>query len=281
VITPFNDDLSIDFSSFEKILNSLLKANIDFIVPLGTTGETPTLSENEQIDVLQFVNDKIAGKIPIVSGHAAGNNTVEVIRKIKECPIQHLAAHMISCPAYNKPNQEGLFQHFSAIANATNQSILLYNVPSRSGVNLSADTTIRIHKNCPNVIGIKEASADMEQIQKIIANTTDDFIVLSGDDPTAVAQTLNGGDGLISVLGNAYPKEYTEIIRAALNGEEDQARLLDKKFDPFHHWLYCEGNPTGIKALMSHLGFCKNILRLPLVPLSSESQDALLSLVEG
>ena len=269
--TPFLPDESIDYDTLDFHIGHLVESGADYIVALGTTAETPTLSRDEKKQLEKHILDRVAGRIPVVVG-IGGNNTRAIIEELRDTErIGEFAAILSVVPYYNKPTQEGMYRHFSAIAEASPIPVILYNIPGRSGVNMEVDTIIRLAREYPDkIIGVKEASGNMEQAALIITRRPEGFLVLSGDDSLAHTMIAKGGDGVISVLGNAYPREFTEMIHLSLDPERhDEATPLHQRFSALYTLLFKEGNPAGIKCLMHHL-FPRygEVLRLPLVPVS-------------
>lgn len=264
LVTPFRQDGEVDFDALRRIVRSNVDGGMDFLCVLGTTAETPTLTEAEQMAIRATVIEEVAGRIPLIVG-CGGNNTAAIISKMKSDSFEGFDALLIVTPYYNKPNQEGLYQHYKALAAASPKPIILYNVPGRTGVNMLPETTLRIAADCPNVIGVKEASGKPEQIKYIINNRPEGFIVLSGDDALTVELMEAGADGVISVLSNARPAEVCELTHNRATG-----RAVDAAMQKYYGPLFCEGNPVGIKAMLHAEGVCENVLRLPLVS-SSES----------
>jgi len=275
LITPFHDDLSVDFEAYGKIVEHVISEDIDFLVPLGSTGETATLNEEEARSVLDFVIDINKGRKPILAGNFGGNNTRELVRKIKDYNFNGIDGILSSSPSYVKPNQEGIFSHYMAMAEVSAAPIMLYNVPGRTKSNMEWDTTIRLAEASKNFIGIKEASGDLIQATRIIKNRPQGFIVTSGDDEVTLPMIAAGGDGVISVIANAYPGYFSEMTKFIRTGKLKEARAHNFEIYDLHKWLYIEGNPVGIKSAMKILGFCKNHVRLPLHKMSSENYDAL------
>ena len=272
-ITPFNDG-QIDYDSLSSIIKRLIDEGVDFLVAMGSTGEATTLTEEEELKILQLFKELSQNKIPLIVGNFALSDTNKVIDKIRRFDLSGIDALMISCPSYVKPSQEGIYQHFKSIAEASPIPIMIYNVPTRTSSNISSETVIRLSK-LPNFLGIKEASGDLRKISEIIDEKPEDFMVWSGDDELAITSLSLGGDGLISVLGNAFPKAYGEMIHAALENDYERAREWHFKFYHFQKLLYVEGNPVGIKALMHMMGFCNKNVRLPLLSLSDGNYTAL------
>jgi 4-hydroxy-tetrahydrodipicolinate synthase len=265
LITPFNEDGSVDYASLRNLLDYQLKNGADFLCILATTGETPTLTADEKLEIKNLVVDKVAGRIPILMG-CGGNNTAAVVEELKTGDFRGIDGVLSVCPYYNKPSQEGLYQHFKAIATATKLPVVLYNVPGRTGINMKAETTVRLATDCNNIVAIKEASGNLEQVDEIIKNKPRDFDVISGDDALTFPMISCGAVGVISVIGNALPKEFSKMIRLQMRGEYDGARKIHHRFTDLFSLLFIDGNPAGVKAMLSEMGMIKNILRLPLVP---------------
>lgn len=273
MITPFSADGEIDFRRLEEHTERLIGNGIDYLVILGTTAETPTLSKEERREVIRCITDSAAGRVPLVIG-IGGNNTRAVIEEIRESDLSRAMALLSVAPYYNKPNQDGLYQHFSAIASIAELPLIIYNIPGRTGVNVNTDTLLRLAADLPEqIIGVKEASGDLMQIMEIIRQRPEGFKVISGDDGVAFPVVACGGDGVISVAGNALPGVVSEMIRAALNGQMDKARSIHYKVLPLIPLLFKEGNPAGVKALMEIFGMIDNNLRLPLIPASKKLYD--------
>ena len=265
LVTPFNEDGSVDYESLEKLLRYQLDNGADFLCILATTGETPCLTADEKQRIKQLVVSTVAGRVPILAG-CGGNNTAAVVEELKNADMKGISGILSVCPYYNKPSQEGLYQHFKAIAAATDLPVVLYNVPGRTGVNMSAATTVRLARDCKNIVAIKEASGSLEQVDEIIKNKPADFDVLSGDDALTFPMVSCGAVGAISVIGNALPKEISRMIRLEFNGEYAAAREIHHRFTELFGLLFVDGNPAGVKAMLSEMGMIKNVLRLPLVP---------------
>ncbi|MCZ2459029.1 MAG: 4-hydroxy-tetrahydrodipicolinate synthase [Chitinophagales bacterium] len=262
VVTPFHQDGSIDWNSFEKIINHIINGKCEFIAVLGTTGESATIHGKEKQEVFSFVNKVNAGRVALCAG-IGGNDTHEVIEGFKTFDLTGYNAILSVSPYYNKPNQEGLFQHYKSLDAATPLPIILYNVPGRTGMNVTGPTQVRIAKECKNVFATKEASGDFAQINYILKNKPADFMVLSGDDPITLQMIAAGGDGLISVVANAYPKDYSDMVRYCLAGKFEEARKLHYKYIDIISTMFTEGNPSGVKAYLSEMGLCGNYFRLP------------------
>lgn len=275
LVTPFTADGSIDFYALRENVNRLIEeGGADFLCVLGTTAETPTLSDEEKEMVMESVCDVVNGRVPLLLG-CGGNNTGAVCRYLENDFLEGYDGVLVVTPYYNKPTQEGLYQHFVAVADASPLPVVLYNVPGRTGVNMEAATTLRIAEDCPNVVGIKEASGNISQIEQIIAGAPDGFEVLSGDDGLAYSILNLGAAGLISVVGNVLPAEMTQLVHATLNGDTDNALDIHRRLRDVFRLSFVEGNPAGVKAMMAHQGYCGNHLRLPLVPVSEKTEAAI------
>ncbi len=276
--TPFRKDESIDFEALDAHIDYLINEGADFIVALGTTAETPTLTPGEKHRLANHILDYVGGRIPLVIG-MGGNCTNGVIGEMNSLPrLKEFDAILSVVPYYNKPSQEGMYRHFSAIAAASPVPVILYNIPGRSGVNMNTDTIIRLAQENPGrIIGIKEASGNMEQARNVITRRPEGFLVLSGDDSLAHTMIGEGGDGVISVLGNAYPRLFTEMIHVSLDPERhDEASRMHQRFSALYSLLFKDGNPSGIKALLHQLfPAYEEVLRLPLVPVTDTTRRAL------
>ena len=265
LITPFTKDGAVDYDALHRLLDYQLSNGADFLCILATTGETPCLTPEEKATIKQVVVDKVAGRIPILMG-CGGFNTAAVVKELKDGDFSGIDGILSVCPYYNKPSQEGIYQHFKSIAQATKLPVVLYNVPGRTGINMKAETTVRLAMDCKNIVAIKEASGNLEQVDEIIKNKPDDFDVISGDDALTYQMVACGAVGVISVIGNALPKEFSRMIRLEFNNEYAAARKIHYKFIELYSLLFVDGNPAGVKALLHEMGFIDNILRLPLVP---------------
>lgn len=268
VVTPFNEDESIDYESLDKLIDFLLNDGINYLVTLGTTGEAPAISFEEKIELINFTYNKVNGRVPIVIG-VGGNNTKSVIKDMEKLPLEKAAAILSVSPYYNKPSQEGIFQHYKLIAENAPKPILLYNVTARTGRNVEATTTIRLANEVSNIGGIKEAGGNFRQITEILRRVPEDFLVTSGDDDLIIAQMALGMDGVISVAGNAFPKEMSGLVNHCLNNNFKDAKIINDKMIDAYDLMFMENNPAGIKAFMKEKGLVKNITRLPVVPVSS------------
>ncbi|MCM5527220.1 4-hydroxy-tetrahydrodipicolinate synthase [Parasegetibacter sp. NRK P23] len=267
LVTPFDAAGSIDFNALERVIDFVIDGGVQYVVTLGTTGETPTLSKEEKKDIAVFTFEKVNSRVPVVVG-AGGNNTAEVIKEMAYLPCDKAAAILSASPYYNKPSQEGLFQHYKAIAANTPAPILLYNVPGRTGRNLEAKTTLRLAHDVANIAGIKEASGDMAQCMQILRDKPENFLVVSGDDALVLPQVACGMEGVISVAANSFPKQFTSMVNACLNGDFANAKKLNDQLIEGYELLFAENNPAGVKAAMQILGLIENEVRLPVVPLS-------------
>lgn len=274
VVTPFKNQ-EVDYDALTRIIRYVVDGGIDYIVALGSTGETATLNEAESRSILYHIIKEVDGRLPIVAGNFGGNNTLELCRKIEGYDFTGIDAILSSSPAYVKPSQEGIYQHYMAVEAACPVPIILYNVPGRTRSNMEWGTTIRLAEASKKFIGIKEASGDLIQATRIIKNRPADFIVTSGDDEVALPMVACGGDGVISVMANAFPQEFSSMIRAALADDYTTARALNMKTYDLHKWLYIEGNPVGVKSAMEILGYGTNEVRLPLAPMSAANYEQL------
>lgn len=265
LITPFKEDESIDFDALIRMVDYLLKNNVDYLCVLGTTAETPTLTDEEKKKIKEVVIQRVNGRVPILLG-VGGNNTRALVQQLKTDDFTGVDAILSVVPYYNKPSQEGLYQHYKAISEATELPIVLYNVPGRTGVNMTAATTLRIAREFKNVIAIKEASGNISQMDDIIKNKPENFDVISGDDGIAFPLITLGAVGVISVIGNAFPREFSRMTRLALQGDYSNALNIHHRFTELFDLLFVDGNPAGVKSILSVMGMIENKLRLPLVP---------------
>jgi 4-hydroxy-tetrahydrodipicolinate synthase len=280
LITPFKSDLSIDFNGLDKIVDYQLENDIDFLVVLGTTAETSTLSNEEKQQIVDYVCNKLAGKIPVVVG-IGGNNTQSVAENCKKMDLSKADGILSVVPYYSKPTQEGIFQHFMAISDASPLPVILYNVPGRTGVSMSAETTVRLARASEKFAGTKEASGNLSEISKIIRDKPENFIVLSGDDSLALPIISIGGEGVISVAANVVPKALAELIHSALKNDFRSAASLHLKLQTIFDALFLDGNPGGPKAALNSMGIIQNKLRLPLVPVSPKTYNILANEVKN
>ncbi|MBQ9356156.1 MAG: 4-hydroxy-tetrahydrodipicolinate synthase [Prevotella sp.] len=265
LVTPFCQDGSVDYDALLRLVEYQLDNGADFFCILATTGETPTLTAEEKIKIKDLIVDKVQARVPILMG-CGGNNTAAIVEELHTADFKGIDGILSVCPYYNKPSQEGLYQHFKTIAAATQLPVVLYNVPGRTGVNLKAETTVRLARDCQNIVAIKEASGNLEQVDEIIKNKPRDFDVLSGDDSLTFPMVSCGAAGVISVIGNALPREFSKMIRLQMRGEYEPARKIHHRFTDLFSLLFVDGNPAGVKAMLHEMGFIENVLRLPLVP---------------
>jgi len=267
LVTPFQSDFAVDYKALAKIIDFVIEGGVEHLVTMGTTGETSTLSKEEKRDIIVFTYEKVAGRVPVVVG-VGGNNTRELESELSTLPLDKAVAVLSASPYYSKPSQEGLFQHYRTLAVASPKPVLLYNVPGRTGRNLSAATTLRLANEVINIAGIKEASGDMAQCMEILRDRPASFLVVSGDDALAMPQIACGMDGVISVAANSFPRIYTDMVRLSLSGDFAAAKLLNDRLIAGYELLFAENNPAGVKAAMHELKLIGNYVRLPLVPLS-------------
>ena len=265
LVTPFTADGQVDYKSLKRLLEYQIDNGADFLCILATTGETPCLTQQEKDNITQLVKDVNHGRLPILKG-CGGNNTAAIVEELKNSDWTGIDGILSVCPYYNKPSQEGLYQHFKAIAEASPLPVVLYNVPGRTGINLKPETTVRLANDCENIVAIKEASGSLEQVDEIIKNKPKRFDVISGDDALTFSMVASGAAGVISVIGSALPKEFSRMIRLEFRGEYEPARKIHHAFTELYSLLFVDGNPAGVKALLHEMGFIENQLRLPLVP---------------
>ncbi len=266
LITPFKSDKTVDFDALARLIEYQIKNGIDYLVVLGTTAETATLTPDERKAVRNMIAERVAGRVPLVIG-IGGNNTMAVINELQTTDLSAFSAVLSVVPYYNKPSQEGIYQHYAAIAQASPLPVILYNVPGRTGVNMTADTTLRLACDFPdNIVGVKEASGNFSQIDDIIKRKPEDFAVISGDDGITFPLITLGAVGVISVIGNAFPKEFSRMVRLALEGDYQRALTIHHRFTELFSLLFVDGNPAGVKCLLHAMGYIENELRLPLVP---------------
>lgn len=265
LVTPFTPDGQVDYKSLKRLVEYQIDNGADFLCILATTGETPCLTLDEKEKITQLVKDVNHGRLPILKG-CGGNNTAAVVEELRTADWSGIDGILSVCPYYNKPSQEGLYQHFKAIAEASPLPVVLYNVPGRTGINLKPETTVRLANDCENIVAVKEASGSLEQVDEIIKNKPQRFDVLSGDDALTFSMVASGAAGVISVIGNALPKEFSRMIRLEFQGEYEPARKIHHMFTELYSLLFVDGNPAGVKALLHEMGFIENQLRLPLVP---------------
>jgi 4-hydroxy-tetrahydrodipicolinate synthase len=278
IVTPFNEDGSIDWESFRNLVEFWIKGKVEYLVVLGTTGESATIHGAEKQAVFSFISQQVNGRLPLVAG-IGGNDTREVIKGFKEFDLAGYDAILSVSPYYNKPNQEGLFHHYKALDAETPFPIIMYNVPGRTGQSVSAETQLRIAHECSNIIATKEASGNIDLINQIIKNKPKDFMVISGDDPITLHMIAAGAVGLISVVANAYPLEYSEMVRYCLAGDFKKASMLHNKYIDIIASMFAEGSPSGVKAYLSEMGLCRNTFRLPVWKVSEKHLEKIRSLM--
>ena len=267
IVTPFNENQSVDFEALEKLINFIINNGVNYIVTLGTTGETPTLDHQEKIDIINFTYNIVNSRVSVVVG-IGGNDTKEVVKNVQTYPLERAAAVLSACPYYSKPSQEGIYQHYKAIAAASPVPIILYNVPGRTGRNIDASTTLKLAHEVPNIAGIKEAGNNINQCMLILKDRPADFLVVSGDDDLVLPELACGIDGVISVVANCFPKQFSQMVNAGLAFDFTTAKNLNDPLLEAYHLLFVENNPAGVKAFLFELGLIKNELRLPVTPLS-------------
>ena len=278
LITPFTANGAVDFAAVAKIVDNLIEGGVDYILVLGTTGETPTLTTDERKALIRFVRDRVAGRVELMVG-IGGNCTHNIVTTLRTWDLRGYDAVLSVNPYYNKPNQEGLYQHFKAVAEASPLPVMLYNIPGRTGVNMTPETIARLAADCNNIIGVKEASGDLAQMEQIKALTPSWFLLISGDDGLTVEVVKRGGVGVISVLANAYPAETKEIVSLAALGNIEEAEQKLQALEGITASLFEEGNPVGIKTALYLKGVCSNTMRLPLVPGSEALQAKMKKLI--
>ncbi len=280
LITPFRNG-EVDYKALERIIDHTIDGGVEYLVLLGSTGETATLNKEEARAILDVAIKHINKRVPIVAGNFAGNNTLEVAKYIDGFDFTGIDAILSSSPAYVKPSQEGIYRHYMALEEASPVPIIIYNVPGRTGSNLTWNTTVRLAEASTKFIGLKEATGDLIQVTRIIKNKPEDFFVTSGDDEVTVPMMSVGGHGGISVIGNALPEQFSNLVRAGIKGDFQTAKQINEDIYDLHKWLYIEGNPVGIKTAMEILGFCTNEVRLPLHPISRENYKSLEKVLRG
>ena len=279
LITPFTSEGSVDYDALKRLIEYQLVNGADFLCILATTGEAPCLTQQERDDITAFIRERVAGRVPILK-YCGGNNTAAVVEEIKTTDWTGIDGILSICPYYNKPSQEGIYQHFKAIAEVSSLPIVLYNVPGRTGVNMKPETIVRLANDFANIVGVKEASGSMEQVDEIIKNKPHRFDVISGDDALTFSMVASGAAGVISVIGNALPKEFSRMIRLEFNGEYEPARKIHHKFTELYSLLFIDGNPAGCKALLNDMGMIENVLRLPLVPTTITTKQKMAAILK-
>ncbi|MET3876498.1 4-hydroxy-tetrahydrodipicolinate synthase [Chitinophaga sp. OAE865] len=267
LVTPFKADESIDWNALEKLINYVIDGGVNYVVSLGTTGETPTLSADEKLDLIKFTFEKVSKRVPVVIG-VGDYNTRDVVKRLEKCPLDEAAAVLSVAPYYSKPTQEGIYQHYKTIAAASPKPVILYNVPGRTGRNMTAETTLRLAHEVENIVAMKEASGDMMQCMQIIRDKPKDFLVISGDDALALGQLACGMDGVISVAANYFAADFSSMVHAALVNDYPAARILNNKMLEGFELMFSENNPAGIKAFLHHAGIVENSFRLPVLPVT-------------
>ena len=277
LVTPFNENGKVDYNGLQKLVEFQINNGTNYLVVQGTTGESVTLTNDEKIAVLDYIIEINAGKLPILLG-VGGNSTSDVCQKIKFFSDHKIDGFLSVSPYYNKPSQQGIYEHFKSISNVTNLPIIIYNVPGRTSSNITADTTVKLAKDFKNIVGVKEASGNLEQIMTIILKKPDNFLVISGDDALTLGHILVGGDGVISVIANAFPKRFSTMVNAALNENIDLAKEKHYELLEIIHYLFVDGNPAGIKYLLKLINICSDFVRLPLVGITEETSKKLYSL---
>ena len=279
LITPFTSEGRVDYDALKRLIEYQLANGADFLCILATTGEAPCLTQQERDDITAFIRERVAGRLPILK-YCGGNNTAAVVEEIKTTDWTGIDGILSICPYYNKPSQEGIYQHFKAIAEVSPLPIVLYNVPGRTGVNMKPETIVRLANDFTNIVGVKEASGSMEQVDEIIKNKPHRFDVISGDDALTFSMVASGAAGVISVIGNALPKEFSRMIRLEFNGEYEPARKIHHKFTELYSLLFIDGNPAGCKALLNDMGMIENVLRLPLVPTTITTKQKMAAILK-
>jgi len=272
IVTPFTLSETIDYEAYDGMINHVIAGGVDYIVALGTTGEAPTLSKQEKHTFIEFSVTKIAGRIPLVVG-IGGNNTLDVVQSIQTMPLDGVNGILSVSPYYNKPKQEGIYQHFKAIAESTLLPVILYTVPGRTGGNISAETTIQLANDFPTIVGIKEASGNLDQIYHVLKHRPENFLVISGDDGLTLPMLSAGADGVISVVANAFPGEFSTMVKLGLEGDFARARKIHFQLIDLINALFADGSPGGIKALLQLKGLCNESVRLPLVTINQNTRD--------
>lgn len=279
VVTPFTLDGAVDYPALKRLIRYQLDSGVDFLCILATTGETPCLTLDEKNKITELVKEENKGQVPILK-YCGGNNTAAVIEEMKTTDRSGIDGILSICPYYNKPSQEGLYQHFKAIASASPLPVVMYNVPGRTGVNMKAETTVRLAQDCENIVGIKEAAGSLEQVDEIIKGKPDRFDIISGDDALTFSMIASGAAGVISVIGNALPREFSRMIRLEFQGEYEAARRIHHMFTELYSLLFVDGNPAGVKALLNDMGYIENVLRLPLVPTTIKTKEKMAEILK-
>lgn len=268
LVTPFTTDNRVDFPSLGKVIDAMIHGGVEYLITLGTTGETPTLEKQEKLDIINYTFEKVAGRVPVIVG-IGGNNTAELVKDLHHFPLDKAIAVLSASPNYNKPSQEGIIEHYKVLAKESPKPIILYNVPGRTGRNMSAATTLKLAHEVPNIAGMKEAGGDMGQCMRMLRDRPEDFLLVSGDDALALPQIACGMDGVISVAANAFPAEFSEMVRLCLKNNFPAAKKINDALLDAYDLMFAENNPAGVKAFMYEQGLVENIVRLPVVPLSA------------
>lgn len=279
VVTPFTLDGAVDYPALKRLIRYQLDSGVDFLCILATTGETPCLTLDEKNKITELVKEENKGQVPILK-YCGGNNTAAVIEEMKATDWTGIDGILSICPYYNKPSQEGLYHHFKAIASASPLPVVMYNVPGRTGVNMKAETTVRLAHDCENIVGIKEAAGSLEQVDEIIKGKPDRFDIISGDDALTFSMIASGAAGVISVIGNALPREFSRMIRLEFQDEYEAARRIHHMFTELYSLLFVDGNPAGVKALLNDMGYIENVLRLPLVPTTIKTKEKMADILK-
>jgi 4-hydroxy-tetrahydrodipicolinate synthase len=280
LVTPFKSDFSVDYEALERLINYVIHGRVNYLVTLGTTGETATLGKPEKLEILKFTYEKVDGRVPVVVG-VGGNDTAEVLDCLKTWPLEKAAAVLSVSPYYNKPSQEGIYQHYAAIARATDKDIILYNVPGRTASNITPATTFRLANEFKNIVGTKEASGNMEQCLRLCKDRPEGFLLISGDDHITLPLIACGFDGVISVAANCFAADFSRLVHQALDGNFAEANHSQHKLLDGIDLLFAENNPAGVKAFLAEMGLIENVLRLPLVPLSAPWMEKVKDFVKG
>jgi 4-hydroxy-tetrahydrodipicolinate synthase len=280
IVTPFHADGQVDYDGLKNLINYLIDGGVEYIVSLGTTGESATLSSEEKKKVLAYTADVVMGRVNLIAG-IGGNNTAEVVEQVKQFNVPGFDAILSASPSYNKPTQEGIYLHYKAIAENATLPVILYNVPSRTGSNIAADTTVRLAREFKNIIGIKEASGNFDQINQIMRDKPEDFLMISGDDPVSFPMIALGAVGVISVIGNALPRQTSDMIRLCLNGDFKGAQRAHYDLIDFTRLCFVEGSPAGVKTALKQLGVCGDTVRLPLVQVSDRTANLIITETQG
>jgi len=280
IVTPFHSDGQVDYNGLQNLVDYLIDGGIDYLVSLGTTGENATLSNDEKKKIWSSTANAVAGRVSLIAG-IASNNTHEVVEQIKQFDINGYDAILSASPAYNKPTQEGIYQHYKAIAEASPLPVILYNVPSRTGSNINADTTVRLATDFNNIIGIKEASGNFDQINQIMRDKPEEFLMISGDDPVTLPMIALGAVGVISVIANALPQQTSDMVRLCLGGNFKAAQKIHSQLIDFTRLMFIEGSPAGVKTALKHLEICGDVVRLPLVQVSDATAQKIIKHTEN